>query len=148
MIFAFVCNILELESSIWQAIDKLLVVVGCCLLYSCGFLFVVLFLLQLFKLQPHLTACRRSKPAPRTDKKTPKNRVHAAQVTFCPPLNHQLETHFARDLLISITIRSSSSHQQIPCVRTHWHLIAEPLLSSSRCFRNIFGLLLLGCPER
>ena len=81
-------------------------------------------------------------------RKTPKNRVHAAQVTFCPPPNHQLETHFARDPLISITIRSSSSHQQIPCVRTHWHLIAEPLLSSSRCFRNIFGLLLLGCPER
>ena len=50
MIFAYVCNILELESFIWHAtsICKLLLVVGCWLLsVSCGFLFVLLFLLQL-----------------------------------------------------------------------------------------------------
>ena len=50
MIFAYICNILELESFIWHAtsICKLLLVVGCWLLsVSCGFLFVLLFLLQL-----------------------------------------------------------------------------------------------------
>ena len=41
-------NLLELEVSIWHAMCKLLVVVGCwCLSFSCGFLFVPLFLLQL-----------------------------------------------------------------------------------------------------
>ena len=47
MMLAFVCNILELESSMWHAIYKLLLVVDGCLLYSCGFLFVLLVLLQL-----------------------------------------------------------------------------------------------------
>ena len=32
MILSFVCNMLELESSIWHSICKLLLVVGCCLL--------------------------------------------------------------------------------------------------------------------
>ena len=42
-IFAYMCNILELESSIWHAICKLLLVVLLWLLsVSCGFLFVLL----------------------------------------------------------------------------------------------------------
>ena len=48
MIFAYMSTSWGWESSIWHAICKLLLVVGCWLLsFSCGFLFVLLFLLQL-----------------------------------------------------------------------------------------------------
>ena len=48
MILAFVCNNLELD---FHLAGYLQVVVGCCLLYGCGFLFVLLFLLKLQLLQ-------------------------------------------------------------------------------------------------